>query len=526
MPLVLCDEGHELVPEVRPVFRPHTEEGGWRETGACDRCLVLWEGGGGWWRCRHDSDEHECMFTSFLCGDCHEKRQAGADTWRDVRVTLSKPGQEHIESVVRVRDDAVNLWDCPNMTEVPSDLRELGGKVLSMRIRSGEFQGFLGEEHPEEQVRLEMLPTWLRELYNLKALGLEGMEHFPELVDAAESLPNLEILWLAGREGTTMLPRWAGSLSKLKQLRVHRCESLEELPAWMGSLTGLQTLDLRGCCGLKELPKWMGTMTGLQTLDLNFCMDLKELPEMVLLTGLQTLNLSCCQCLEELPEWMGLLTGLQKLNLTECVGVAELPAGLRLLTGLQELYMSYCTGLQELPEWMGLLTGLQTLDLSRCRGLRELPEGIGLLTGLQTLDLSGCTGLTELPEWMGFLTGLQTLDLSECTGLEEFPEWMGFLTGLQWLGFSLPRPLQCWLLAAGCDSSNVQTIVQFLADRRHQNQHGISPPGGRSGEGAGEDGADDNAMVVGAVRKGRKGTGAGAVAVTESAKELVCPLPT
>lgn len=102
-----------------------------------------------------------------------------------MRVTLSKPGQEHIETVSNtsrpVRDDALDLWDCPMMTELPSDLWELGRKVLSIRIRSREFLGFFGERQPREPVRLDTLPTWLCELH-LRALGLEGMEHFPELV--------------------------------------------------------------------------------------------------------------------------------------------------------------------------------------------------------------------------------------------------------------------------------------------------------------------------------------------------------
>ncbi|KAJ1492801.1 hypothetical protein T484DRAFT_3639208, partial [Baffinella frigidus] len=405
----------------------------------CARCLDSW-GGGEWWRCPLESDcDDTCGY--FLCGDCHKKRQAGAGGWRDVRVTEWTP-RASSERIVQVREDAIDLRGS-RMTEFPVGVRELGKKVVSVRLGACPLD--------ETQPCWGSFPEWLGELRSMVAISLEGIERIPEMENAAEKLPSLVTLKLSRNMASFELPRWVWLLITLRNLQVSGYTRVVELPEEVGSLTGLETLGLSGCEGLQTLPKGLRLLTGLQELNLEGCVMLQELPDEIgSLVVLRTLNLKGCKRLQQLPGGVSSLVGLQTLDLKGCSRFKGPPLGVGSLAGLQTLRMgsrveglpedvSLLAGLQklilgdpvvvELSEEIGSLVGLQTLDLSGCLGLRNIPRSLWSLKGLQTLRMAG-TGVEELPEEIGSLAGLQTLNLSCCFNLREIPRSLGLLTGL------------------------------------------------------------------------------------------------
>jgi uncharacterized protein DUF6745 len=349
-----------------------------------------------------------------------------------------------------VVEDALDLHDCPNITQLPAGLRlrwltlqnlaslaqlpEDLQVVQSLRVsQCPQLQGLPAHSHVKwlsvaSSERLPGLPTdmqvktltvdeWptLRELpagLKLESLSISQCEQLTRLPDDLQTqrlgiynCPRLEVfptgfktlsLQLKGALGLTALP---DDLRVAHTLLMSDCAWLTSLPPDLG-LMG--TLDVSGCTALERLPD------GLRLIALNArgCSRLTALPDDLRVT--QTLDLTDCANLETLPAGLDVHT----LNLTNCTSLRALPDDLR----VTELTISGCTSLTTWPSG-GLSPRLRRLAMRDCPGLTEWPKN-GPPT-LRTLDIRGNTRIRDLPPW---LRAVDELNVVGCRNLERLPE--------------------------------------------------------------------------------------------------------
>ena len=222
--------------------------------------------------------------------------------------------------------------EAPSVTELPINIGKLTNLELLMI-----------------SMPIYTLPKEIKNLKNLKELGIYGYEYFTEEVE------------------TLVIPPTIGQLDKLEKLYLHGV-NIKQLPAQIGKLQNLKTLSLHE----NEITEIPPTIEGL-----------KNLEELQLMDNL----------IEELPSQIGELSQLRKIYMKNNK-LKKISKNIGNLTKLEYLGLNH-NNLNQLPKEIGNLINLKTL-LINDNNIKEIPETIGKLEKLRNLSL-GNNDIEQLP---------------------------------------------------------------------------------------------------------------------------------
>lgn len=110
----------------------------------------------------------------------------------------------------------------------------------------------------------------------MQSLSFAGCSDLTVLPEGNVHLPVLKSLHL-NDTGIEMLPTWLTRLSNLRTLSVARCESLTSLPEAIGNLSMLECLNVVGL-SITAVPASVGQLRRLPCLDLEGCARIQHLP--------------------------------------------------------------------------------------------------------------------------------------------------------------------------------------------------------------------------------------------------------
>ncbi|KAL3692615.1 hypothetical protein R1sor_006266 [Riccia sorocarpa] len=318
-------------------------------------------------------------------------------------------------------------------------------------------------------------PTSLRELTNLKRLGLSHIQNPFELPITLGNLINLEFLCITDCK-IASVPSSLQNLTKLRMLVVKRVIGTEAIPNVIGFLRRLEILQLE-CCGIDNLLDGLRELTALRELSLT-CEGITELPDTLgNLTFLETLKLTChISCL---PASVSNLMRLKMLSLEGRFGTVRntqdllyvgrfgtvtqdslvvrlteneilcpidplfdplqgfmtkqkgLDLGCQLgpsaivvrnMIGLESLAIDV-RGLEAVPDIFGHLQKLRIFLLTCGAMEKNLVESLKRLSSLEVLELA-CRTVEQLPDVFGCFSTLKTLRI-ECPLLQALPDSLG-----------------------------------------------------------------------------------------------------
>ncbi|KAL5547635.1 hypothetical protein UlMin_002866 [Ulmus minor] len=114
--------------------------------------------------------------------------------------------------------------------------------------------------------RLENIPCWISNLWNLQSLHLFFSRLTDEPLKHLKNLPNLVVLTLFGAYDGEELHCEEGGFRKLKKLSLRDLNGFNVVKMDVGTLPQLESLDLGPCPQLKELPYGIECLSNLKTL--------------------------------------------------------------------------------------------------------------------------------------------------------------------------------------------------------------------------------------------------------------------
>ncbi|KAL5547631.1 hypothetical protein UlMin_002862 [Ulmus minor] len=114
--------------------------------------------------------------------------------------------------------------------------------------------------------RLENIPCWISNLWNLQSLRLFLSRLTDEPLKHLKTLPNLVVLTLFGAYDGEELHCEEGGFRKLKKLSLWNLNGLNVVKMDIGTLPQLESLDIGPCPRLKELPYGIECLSNLKTL--------------------------------------------------------------------------------------------------------------------------------------------------------------------------------------------------------------------------------------------------------------------
>ncbi|MDJ0836504.1 MAG: COR domain-containing protein [Acidobacteriota bacterium] len=249
--------------------------------------------------------------------------------------------------------------------------------------------------------RIQNIPSWLRELPNLRWIVLTGNP-----LDRVAPVPGLVLDW---DEHAYLWQQLDPDL--IAGFRVRTGPS--GLPEALTGFNKLTYLDL-GDNDLEEVPRSITRFTRLNWLYLHH------------------------NRLTEIPDYLTLLENLTHLSFSEN-RLTGVPEHLARLTGLSVLDLSG-NRLTEVSKHLTRLEQLTRLDLSNNR-LESVPPSLACLENLIDLDLHG-NRLTEVPDHLGLLGNLQRLGLedNQLAGIPESLVRLGSLRRLELNGNPISTP--------------------------------------------------------------------------------------
>ncbi|XP_043816739.1 putative disease resistance RPP13-like protein 1 [Manihot esculenta] len=336
--------------------------------------------------------------------------------------------------------EVLNIYECPNLKELPSELKDLKSlKYLTIR-RCRSLVSFPTGGLPHNMIRLRIT-------------SCESLESMPEGIvcpsDYSGETSQLEKLYISGCESlrcssngkfpyslkTLRIHNWTPQflnslycgLSHLTELHIEKCPQLESFPGKELPLPSLISLTIAHCEGLRSLSNHMQDFQSLQQLEIGGCHQLELFPEMGLPNPkLVSFQISWCKNLRSLPNQMQNLTSLQSIDISVCEGMESLGEGC-LPPNLTSLHIRECLNMkQPMLEWgLHRLVSLRSLVLNveSTGDFISFPDDDGFLlpTSLTHLCIIGFKNLKSISMRIQKLTSLEKLSIWWCPKLQSFP---------------------------------------------------------------------------------------------------------